>query len=104
MALEDAKATLGWAMVLPVCEQPTDDLPSHTRLHRLLMSLLGIHEHAEPPLHACLQEDLRVTTLQQLQPMARKAPQWRGTAGCLGTNTRGWTSQARHLVLTIAAI
>ena len=36
--MEDVMATLGWAMVLPRCEQPKNHLPSDTRLHRLLVS------------------------------------------------------------------
>ena len=48
-------ATLGWAVVLPVCEQPTGNLPSDTRLHQLLVSLLDINVQVEPPpcMHAC---------------------------------------------------
>ena len=33
---------LGWAVVLPVCEQPIDDLPSDTHVVGVLMSLLEI--------------------------------------------------------------
>ena len=47
-ALEDVMATLWWAVVLPVCEQPTGDFPSDTCLHRLLVSLLDISVQVEP--------------------------------------------------------
>ena len=40
--MEDVMAVLGWAVVLPVCELPNRDLPSNTRLHRLLVSLMDI--------------------------------------------------------------
>ena len=68
-------AIMGWSMVLPVCEQPHQDLPSDTQLHRLLVSLLDISTQAEPPLHVYLHAPLhvylhdkqRVTTLAQLQ-------------------------------------
>ena len=59
-------AVIGWSMVLPISEQPRQDLPSDTRLHRLLVSLLDIRTQVEPPLHVCLQDDLQVTTLLQL--------------------------------------
>ena len=67
-------AVLGWCVVLPVCEKPRRDLPSDTRLHRLLVSLLDIQTQVEPPLHACLQEHLRVTTLRRLQPVGTEGP------------------------------
>ena len=41
-AMEDAMAVMGWSMVLLVCEQPRQDLPSDTCLHRLLVSLVDI--------------------------------------------------------------
>ena len=63
MAMEDVMATLGWAVVLLVCEQPINDPPSNTRLHRLLVGLLNIQVHWCPPLHACLQEHLHVAKL-----------------------------------------
>ena len=65
---------LGWAVVLPVCEQPVQDLPSVTRLHRLLVGLLEVQVQVEPPLHACLHEHLRVAMLPQLQAAGTQGP------------------------------
>ena len=61
-AMEDVMSTLGWAVVLPVCEQPKNDLPIDTRLHRPLVSLRDIHVKEEPPLHTCLKEHLQAHT------------------------------------------
>ena len=36
-------ATLRWAIVLPLCKLPRNNLPSDIRLHRLLVRLLEIH-------------------------------------------------------------
>ena len=68
-------------MVLPVREQPRQDLPSDTCLHRLLVSLLDISTQAEPPLHVCLCDDQRVTTLLQLQATSAEDPTmvWHGS-------------------------
>ena len=38
-------AIMGWSVVRPICERPCKDLPSDTRLHRLLVSLLNISAH-----------------------------------------------------------
>ena len=32
-------ATLGWTVVLPVCEQPMNDLPSDTLLHAAMYGI-----------------------------------------------------------------
>ena len=55
-AMEDVIATLGCAVVPPVCEKPRDNLPSDTRLHKLLFALPDIQVQVEPLLHAFLQE------------------------------------------------
>ena len=51
--MEDVMADMRWSVVLPVCKQPNRDLPSDTRIHQLLVSLLDIEAPVEPPLSAC---------------------------------------------------
>ena len=46
-----------WAPELRVCCQPPDAIPSGTRLHRLLVALLGVQVQVNAPLHARLWED-----------------------------------------------
>ena len=98
--MEDVMATLGWAMVL---EQPKNDLPSNTRLHRLLVSLLDIHEQVVPPLHECLQKHLCVAMLQHCQASGTEGPTmvWHRTPP--GHQYWEWVSQARYTVITITA-
>ena len=67
-------AVMAWPVVLPICEQPRQDLPSNTRLHRLLVSLLDISTQGKLPLHVCLHNDKRVTTLPQLQATGTESP------------------------------
>ena len=81
-AMEDGMAIMGCSVVLPVCEQPHQDLPRDTPLHRLLVSRLDINVQAEPPLHVCLHNEQWVTTLPRLQAASRVA-------------------RAQHAVLTI---
>ena len=71
-------ATLGWAIVLQVCEQPAGDLPSDTCLHRLLVSLLDMSKTEGPTIV------------------------WHRTSP--GGKYWEWASAARHLVLTITTI
>ena len=42
-AMKDAMEAESWAPELWVCYQPPDALPSDTRLHLLLVALLGVH-------------------------------------------------------------
>ena len=89
-----------------MCEQPANNLPSDTYVHRLLVSMLDIHVQAEPPLRACLQErleHLRVATLPQLQASGTEGPTmvWHRTPP--GDRYWEWVSQARHMVLTATA-
>ena len=48
--MDDVMGMLGWAMVLPICKQPHDDLPCDACLQRLLVTLL---QSRVEPLHAC---------------------------------------------------
>ena len=41
-ALKDTMHAKDWAQELRVCCQPPNTLPSDTRLHRLLVALLGV--------------------------------------------------------------
>ena len=67
-------AVMGWSVVLPVCEQLGRDLPSDTRLHRLLVSHLDIQAQVKPPLQAG--DHTPATTGRR----HGRAPLWSGTA------------------------
>ena len=54
--------------------QPPDTLPSDTRLHRLLVALLGIQVQVNAPLHAQLWDDHHHVSLGQLQSVGVWAP------------------------------
>ena len=54
-AMKDAMEAKDWMPELQVCCQPPDTLPSDTRLHRLLVALLGVQVRVNAPLHAQLQ-------------------------------------------------
>ena len=56
-AMKDSMAAKEWTPELRVCCQPPDALPSDTRLHRLLVALLGVHVQVNAPLHAQLWDD-----------------------------------------------
>ena len=51
-AMKDTMEAADWAPELRVCHQPAGTLPSDTRLHRLLVALLGIQVQVNAPLHA----------------------------------------------------
>ena len=53
-AMKDAMEAKDWTPELRVCCQPPDTLLSDTRLHRLLVALLGIQVQVNAPLHAQL--------------------------------------------------
>ena len=53
-AMKDAMEAKDWVPELRVCCQPPNTLPSDTRLHRLLVALLGVQVHVNTPLHAQL--------------------------------------------------
>ena len=56
-AMKDTMEAKDWTPELRVCCQPLDTLPSDTRLHRLLVALLGVQVQANAPLHAQLWDD-----------------------------------------------
>ena len=57
-----------------MCCQPPDTLPSDTRLHRLLVALLGVQVQVNAPLHAQLWDDHHHVSLGQLQSARVWAP------------------------------
>ena len=63
-----------WAPKLRVCCQPLDALPSDTRLHRLLVVLLGVQVHGNAPLHPRLWDDHRHVLLRELQGTGVRTP------------------------------
>ena len=73
-AMQDTMEAAGWVPELRVCQQPQGTLPSDTRLHRLLVALLGIQVQVDAPLHAQLWGDHRQESLAQLQCTGVWAP------------------------------
>ena len=73
-AMQDTMETAGWVPELRVCQQPPGTLPCDTRLHRLLVALLGIQVQVDAPLHARLWGDHRQESLAQLQRTGVWAP------------------------------
>ena len=59
---------------LRVCYQPSDTLPSDTRLHRLLVALLGVQVEVNAPLHTQLCDDHQQGALNQLHSARVRAP------------------------------
>ena len=63
-AMKDAMED--WAPELRVCCRSPNRLPSGTRLHCLLVALLGVQLHVNAPLHAQLWDDNHHMSLLQL--------------------------------------
>ena len=89
-------AVVGWAVVLPVYEQPHHDLPGDTRLHRLCEPARHAHA-AEPPLHVCLRG---VTTLLQLHATSTEGPTMVWHHSQPDSHYWTWVTRAQHTVLT----
>ena len=73
-AMQDTMEEEHWIPELRVCRQPPDTLPSDTRLHRLLVALLGIQVQVDAPVHARLWSDHHHQSLAQLQLTGVRAP------------------------------
>ena len=56
-AMRDTMEANDWAPELRVCCQPPHAPPSDTRLHRLLVALLGVQLQVKVPLYAQLWDD-----------------------------------------------
>ena len=56
-AMKDTMEAKDWAVDLWVCCQPPNTLPSDTRVHRLLVALLGVKVQVNTLLHAQLWDD-----------------------------------------------
>ena len=104
-AMQDTMETAGWAPELRVCQQPPGTLPRDTRLHRLLVALLGIQVQVDAPLHAQLWGDHRQESLAQLQRTGVWAPiiMWMATPPTAAYWRWAKLSQA-PLVTVIAAL
>ena len=72
--MRDTMEAEDWVPELRVCRQPPGALPSDTRLHRLLVALLGIQVQVVVPLHAELWSDDHHQSLAQLQLTGVWAP------------------------------
>ena len=72
--IKDTMEAKDWAPELRVCRQPADTLLSDTRLHRLLMALLGVQVQVNAPLHTQLWDDHHHVSLGQLQSAGVWAP------------------------------
>ena len=73
-AMKDTMEAKDWAPELRVCCQPPDALPSDTRLHRLLVALLGVQVRVNAPLHAQLWDDHHHVSLDHLRSAGVWAP------------------------------
>ena len=73
-AMKDTMEANDWALELRVCCQPPDALPSDTRLHRLLLALLGVQVHDNAPLHAQLWDNHHHVSVDHLQSAGVWAP------------------------------
>ena len=73
-AMKDTMEAKDWAPELRVCCQSQNTLPSDTRLHRLLVALLGVQVQANAPLHTQLWDDHQHTSPGQLQSGGVWAP------------------------------
>ena len=74
IAMKDTMEAKDYAPELRVCCQPPDTLPSDTRLHHLLVALLGIQVQVNAPLHAQLWDDHQHVSLGQLHSAGVWAP------------------------------
>ena len=72
-AMKDTMEAENWAPELRVCCQP-DALPSDTRLHRLLVALLGVQVQVNAPLHTRLWDDHQHVPLGQLHDTGVSTP------------------------------
>ena len=59
IAMKDTMEAKDWTPELPVCCRPPDTLPSDTRLHYLLVPLLGVQVQVNAPLHPQLWDNHR---------------------------------------------
>ena len=73
-AMKDTMEAKDRTPELQECSQPPDTLPSDTRLHRLLVALLGVQVQVNAPLHAQLWDDHQHASLDQLQSAGVWAP------------------------------
>ena len=73
-AMQDTMEVEQWIPELRVCRQPPGTRSSDTRLHRLLVALLGIQVQVDAPLHARLWSDHHHQSLAQLQLTGVRAP------------------------------
>ena len=73
-AMKDTMEAKDWAPELRVCCQPPDALPSDTRLHRLLVALLGVQVQVNAPLHAQPWDDHHHVSLDHLRSSGVWAP------------------------------
>ena len=73
-AMKHTMEAADWVPEFRVCYQPPGTVPSNTRLHRLLVALLGIQVQVNAPLHAQLWDDQHHVSLAQLQSTGVWAP------------------------------
>ena len=73
-AMHDTMEAASWVPEHRVCQQPPKTLPSDTRLHRLLVALLGIQVQVNASLHAQLWGDHHQESLTRLQHAGVWAP------------------------------
>ena len=90
-----------WIPDLRVCPEPPGTLPSDTRLHGLLVALLGIQVQVDAPLHARLWRDHHHQSLAQLHLTRVKAPTIVWLAATSTGAYRQWAKASRAPLVTV---
>ena len=111
-AMKDTMEAKDWALEVRVCCQPRDTLPSYTRLHRLLVALLGIQIQVHAPLHAQLWDNHQHVSLGQLRSAGVWVPtivwlsEWTHTTGgrilAMGPGIAGPLGHSHHGAAAVA--
>ena len=104
--MKDTMEAEHWVPELRVCYQPPDALPSDTRLHCLLVALLGVRVQENAPLHARLWDDHHHVPLDHLQGTGVQAPTIVWLSGKPTTAYWQWsqTSPAPPVTVTTAVL
>ena len=100
--IKDAMEAENWAPELRVCCQPLGTLPSDSRLHRLLVALLGVQVKVNTPLCARLWDNHQHVSLDQLQAEGVWAPAivWLPAQPAEAYWRWAWTSPAPLVTVT----
>ena len=102
-AMQDTMEAEDWIPQLRVCCQPPGALPGDTRLHHLLVALLGVQVQVDALLHARLWSDHHNQSLAQLQLTGVWAPTIVLLAAPPTNAYWQWARTARAPLITVTA-